>query len=102
MRRYLLTDEAKLDLADIKNYLVREAGSRIAKSVMSKIKETLEFLSRTPGAGHVREDLIGEALKFWTIYSYVIVYDHAKRPIEVMRVLHGKRDVSAILDTDSD
>jgi plasmid stabilization system protein ParE len=44
MRRYLLTDEAKQDLADIKRYLVREAGPRVAKSTLLKIKEAFVFL----------------------------------------------------------
>ena len=29
MKRHLLTDEAKQDLADIKRYLTREAGARV-------------------------------------------------------------------------
>lgn len=34
MKRYILAPEAKQDLADIKKYLTREAGARVAKSMM--------------------------------------------------------------------
>lgn len=102
MSRYLLTDEAKQDLADIRDYLIREAGPRIAKLTLAKIKDAIVFLSRTPGAGHVREDLTSDALKFWSVFSYLIVYDPAKRPIEVMRVIHGSREISALLERDED
>ena len=97
MKRNLLTDEAKEDLADIKSYLKREAGARIAKSTLDKIKDTLVFLSATPGAGHLREDLTDESVKFWPIFSYLIIYDPAKRPIEILRIIHGSREVSVIL-----
>lgn len=97
MKRYVLTDEAKKDLADIKAYLKSEAGARIAKSTLSKIKEALVFLGDTPGAGHLREDLTDEAVKFWAVFSYLIVYDSAKRPIEIIRIIHGRREISATL-----
>lgn len=49
--------------------------------------------------GHVREDLVevDSALRFWPVYSYVIVYRAETDPLEVVRVLHGARDVRAIL-----
>ena len=94
MKRYLLTDEAKTDLDDIKDYLKREAGPRIAKSTLDKIKEALVFLGRTPGAGHLREDLTDDAVKFWAVFSYLIVYDPATRPIEIIRIIHGSREIT--------
>ena len=57
-------------------------------------------LAETPGLGHVREDLaaIDPALRFWPVYSYLIVYRAETAPLEVVRVLHGARDVRRILD----
>ena len=75
MKRYILAPEAKQDLADIKRYLTREAGARVAKSTLKKIKDAIVFLGNNPGAGHLREDLTDDALKFWSVYSYLIIYD---------------------------
>jgi len=100
MKRYILAPEAKQDLADIKKYLTREAGARVAKSTMKRIKDAIVFLGDTPGAGHFREDLTDDALKFWSVYSYLIIYDPATRPIQITRVIHGSRQVSAILSQD--
>jgi plasmid stabilization system protein ParE len=97
MRRYLLTDEAQADLAEINDYLKREAGVHVAKSTLTKIKEAFLFLSRTPGAGHVREDLTSDPVRFWSVYSYLIVYDPAKRPIEILHIIHGNREIAAVL-----
>jgi antitoxin ParD1/3/4/toxin ParE1/3/4 len=57
----------------------------------------MEFLGNEPGAGHVREDLTSRPLKFWPVYSYLIVYDPGARPIQIVRVLHGMRAVEEIL-----
>ena len=49
-------------------------------------------------SGHVREDLTSRPLKFWPVYSYLIVYDPVTKPVQIMRVLHGMRDVEEILN----
>ena len=62
----------------------------------------MQFLASTPGAGHQREDLTDDAVLFWPVFSYLVVYDPSKRPIEIARVLHGKRDVATILHSDEE
>jgi plasmid stabilization system protein ParE len=47
--------------------------------------------------GHYRADLSEEPLCFWTVRSFLIIYRREKRPIEIARVIHGSRDVAAIL-----
>jgi plasmid stabilization system protein ParE len=64
MRRYIIAPKAAEDLKEIRAYLKREAGLRVAQSTLNKIKDTFLFLSRNPGAGHVREDLTDEPVKF--------------------------------------
>ncbi len=58
------------------------------------------FLGNTPGAGHLREDLTDEPVKFWSVFSYLIIYDPIAQPIEIARIVHGSREVSAILAHD--
>jgi antitoxin ParD1/3/4/toxin ParE1/3/4 len=48
-------------------------------------------------AGHQRQDLTPLPVKFWLVFSYLVVYDPAARPLAIVRVLHGRRDVEAIL-----
>jgi plasmid stabilization system protein ParE len=45
----------------------------------------------------VREDLTDRPLKFWSVYSYLVVYDPADSPLTIIAVLHGARDVAQIL-----
>ena len=97
MKRFVLTRPAERDLEQIKIFLVRKAGPVIARRVLKDIRDALEFLGNEPGAGHVREDLTNRPLKFWPVYSYLIVYDPVTKPVQIMRVLHGMRDVEEIL-----
>ena len=55
------------------------------------------LLGLEPGLGHVREDLTGRPLKFWPVYSYLVAYDPETKPIQIIRVLHGMRDIEDIL-----
>jgi toxin ParE1/3/4 len=52
---------------------------------------------RGPALGHAREDLTDRPLKFWSVYSYLVVYDPAGDPLTIVAVLHGARDVAQIL-----
>jgi len=46
-----------------------------------------------PHLGHVREDVTVTHLRFWSHYSYLIVYNPNSKPLEVVRILHGARDL---------
>ena len=57
----------------------------------------MEFLSGRPDAGHSRRDLTSEPVKFWQVFSYLIIYDPIARPIHILRILHTSRDIETIL-----
>lgn len=97
MKRFVLTRPAERDLDRIKSFLVERAGPIIARRVLKDIRSAMALIGREPEVGHVREDLSDLPVKFWPVYSYLIVYDPASRPVQVIRVLHGMRDVENIL-----
>jgi plasmid stabilization system protein ParE len=66
--------------------------------VLQQITIAFRLLASHPEAGHFRRDLTSLPVKFWSVFSYLIVYDPAAKPIAIVRVLHGRRDVQAILD----
>lgn len=97
MKSFVLTKTAERDLDQIKSYLVAKAGPRIARKVFREIQRDLRRIGEEPGSGHARQDLTNRPLKFWPIYSYLVVYDPATEPVQIIRVLHGMRDVEEIL-----
>ncbi len=75
MTRYILSPEAKEDLREIRGYLVSQGGSRLARYVLQEITAALRLLASHPEAGHFRRDLTPLPVKFWSVFSYLIVYD---------------------------
>lgn len=98
MARYILSPEAKEDLRDIRGYLVSQGGKRLARYVLHEITAAFRLLASHPEAGHLRQDLTPLPVKFWSVFSYLIAYDPAARPITIVRVFDGRRDVRNILN----
>ena len=72
--RFVLAPQAALDLVEIWRYIKEQTSLTIANRVESAIREKIEFLARTSSAGHSRKDLTDEDVKFFPVYSYLIVY----------------------------
>jgi plasmid stabilization system protein ParE len=88
--RFLVTETARRNLRSIERYLLLEAGSEVVREVRGRLFETFEKLAKRPGMGHRRADLTGDDVRFWSVYSYLIVY-RERDPIEILRVYHAKR-----------
>ena len=97
-RRYILAPQAARDLVEIWRYLRREAGRETADRVESVIRTKCVFLARFPDAGHSRHDLTSAHVRFFSVYSYLIVYRPETKPLQVVTILHASRDVAGILD----
>jgi len=98
MSRYVLTVEAQDDLRQIRDYVLDEGGFRAARYVVASLGAGFRALGRTPGQGHPRDDLAKrEELRFWAVFSYLIVYRVDKKPLSIVAILHGKRDVEQLL-----
>ena len=95
--RYVLAPEAALDLVQIWRHLKEQSSIAIADRVEKAIREKIVFLAGKPGAGHRRKNLTDEAVKFFPVYSYLIVYRPDTKPLQVVSILHGRRDVEQIL-----
>ena|SRR6266478_4743069 len=95
--RYVLAPEAAFDLVQIWRYIKKQSSVEIADHVESVIRDRIAFLAGSPGAGHWRKNLTDEAVKFFPIYSYLIVYQPHTKPLQVVSILHGRRDVEQIL-----
>jgi plasmid stabilization system protein ParE len=94
--RFVFTKQAETQFLEILDYLANESESAAVR-VRQEIYEALGKLAETPGIGHGREDLTNRPPKFWSVYSYLIVYDPESRPLTIVAVLHGARDVEQLL-----
>jgi toxin ParE1/3/4 len=96
--RFVLAPQAAEDLADIWRYIKGRSSSVMADHVESVILEKILFLAHVPEAGHHRRNLTSEEVKFFPVYSYLIVYRPTTTPLQVVAILHGRRDVEQILE----
>ncbi len=95
--RYVLAPEAASDLVEIWRCIKKQSSIETADRVESVIRERIVFLSKTPGAGHWRKNLTDEPVKFFPVYSYLIVYRPDTKPLQVVSILHGRRDLEQVL-----
>jgi len=99
MSVYALTPQAKADLFDIWRYIA-EDNEDAADLVEQAIYNACEFIAEAPRRGHSRPDLTNRSLRFWTLTrypNYTVVYRPDTVPIQVVAVLHGKRNIRHIL-----
>ena len=96
-RKLLKYPEAKRDLVEIADYIARDsidAAHRFLDAADSTFRDLLDF----PGMGPVRDvgnERLGE-LRSWAVRgfaNYLIFYRVTTEAIEIVRVLHGARDI---------
>ena len=65
---------------------------------IGKLFDAFDALARTPGMGHTREDLTSYPVLFWPVGAYLIIYRAERRPVEIVAVTQGSRDIPAFLN----
>jgi toxin ParE1/3/4 len=64
-----------------------------AEELLDRFETILEMLVRNPHAGRPRPDL-GHNLRSFAVESYIIFYISHSGGIDVVRVMHGRQDIS--------
>ncbi|MCC6538947.1 MAG: type II toxin-antitoxin system RelE/ParE family toxin [Bryobacterales bacterium] len=93
---FVLTPRAVQDLEDIWDYIAAD-NSEAADRVLTALEKAISRIVKTPGLGHLREDLADRQHRFLPVHSYLIVYRSDTKPLQVIRVLSAARDVQGIL-----
>ena len=99
MGQYQLTPDAVDDLDEIWRFIA-EGNEQAADRVENEILAACAWLADGPGRGHRRTDITGLPVRFWSLvrYSnYTIVYGPETKPLQIIRILHAKRDLKGLL-----
>ena len=97
-----LAPEAEADLADLWAYLTQSASLATADRVLLEIQQGCQRLVELPGMGrrrHFRSPELAE-VRSWVIHRHVLFYRPTSHGIEVLRVIHGSRDLNALLGSE--
>ena len=96
MSGYVLGRDAEGDLHSLLDFVAAESVE-MAYRLIKRLFEAFEALARNPGMGHTREDLTTLPVLFWPVANYLVIYRVKKPLIQIVAVVHGKRDIPAFL-----
>jgi plasmid stabilization system protein ParE len=97
MSGYIFSNEAEADFDSILEYIAADSVQS-ALDVHARFLEVFQLLAENPEAGHYREDLTSRAVRFFPVYSYMVVYISGSRPVEIARILGTAQDLESILE----
>ena len=96
MSGYVLGVDADRDLDEIWEYIAQD-NIDAADRWITKLFDAFESLGKSPGIGHSRTDLTTYPVLFWPVGAYLIIYRAQRRPIEIVAVTQGSRDIPTFL-----
>jgi toxin ParE1/3/4 len=102
-RRVIRRPAAKRDLIEHFVFLGEEAGLGAGERFMEAVKRSFERLRRTPAIGSPCEFLnpVWAELRRWPsigFSDYPVFYRYRASDVEIVRVLHGSRDIAAMFE----
>jgi plasmid stabilization system protein ParE len=93
---FVITPQARRDLKEILLDIAEDSVDT-AERLRAEFYAALRKLARSPGIGHFHDELMSRKYRFWNFYSYAIVYAWETKPIRIITVVHGSRDLVAYI-----
>ena len=89
------TAQAEEDLIEIWTYIAQD-NPHAADRVLDEIEERFLSLADNPLMGRLRPDIASE-LRYFVSGKYLILYRVVQGGIQIVRVVHGARDLANLL-----
>jgi toxin ParE1/3/4 len=96
MSEFNLSDLARTDLAEISDYVARDKPTA-ARRLLTRFFERFRLLADFPELGEKRDDLRPN-LRSFSVGSYVIFYFPGASGVQILRVVHGAHNITALFD----
>jgi toxin ParE1/3/4 len=90
---------ARRDLVEIWTYYAELASAEVAERSMRDIDKAANRLVRHPMSGRPRLD-IAPSIRSILVRPYAVVYRLTRTEVEIVRVLHTRRDFAAVFAQD--
>jgi toxin ParE1/3/4 len=97
MRQIRITEPAQEDLEAIWQYVAQhqvEAANRLIEEIFKKFSTLRDH----PYIGRQRDDLLIN-LRSFVVRNYLLFYQPVEDGIEVLRVIHGSRDIEGLFES---
>jgi toxin ParE1/3/4 len=88
------TKPAKLDLKQIHDYIARDSKF-YAQKVSQEIVDKSEKLKDFPEIGRIVPEIGDPNIRELIIYSYRLIYEISPNEIQILTLIHGRRNFSS-------
>jgi plasmid stabilization system protein ParE len=89
---YVLSSDADFDLDDIWEFIAADQIDAADRWIMP-----LKPLRARPASATSARTLLPYPVLFWTVGAYLIIYRAERRPVEIVAVTQGSRNIPAFL-----
>jgi toxin ParE1/3/4 len=96
MGRLTITAHARTDLEEIHSHIAKD-NPEAARRFVQKLRDKARQLSETPGMGRSRAEDLRPGLFSFPVGDYILFYREQPGGIVLVRVIHGSRDLPALL-----
>lgn len=100
MARVTFSPKSRQDLIDIGDYIARDSRAN-ARRFVAKLMEQCQRIGNAP-MGYVGREDLAPGLRMASLGRYVIFFRVIDGAVRVERVLHGARNLPAVLARDSE
>ena len=91
--------QARRDLIDIWKYFAKAASPEIADGLLRDFKTAAARLENHPHLGRPRDE-VANGLRSLLLRSHLIIYRVTETQVDIARVLHERRDITAAFAED--
>ncbi len=95
MARYRLSVQARTDLREGLRYVAENSSIQNARRLRQRFQRRFPLLAAQPFVGRERPEL-GSDLRSFPVSSFVIIYRPTDDGVEIVRVVHARRDIQAL------
>jgi toxin ParE1/3/4 len=88
---------ARNDLKQIHDYIAKDSKYYARKVIQEVIAKT-ETLTELPEIGRIVPEISDQNIRELIVYSYRLIYEMSGAGVEILAIIHGRRDFNSIWD----
>jgi len=88
---------ARNDLKQIHDYIAKDS-KYYARKVIQEIITKTETLTELPEIGRIVPEISDQNIRELIVYSYRLIYEMSGAGVEILAIIHGRRDFNSIWD----
>ena len=88
---------AKNDLKQVHDYIAKDSkyyAQKVVQEIVAKTETLIDF----PEIGCVVAEISDQGIRELIVYSYRLVYEISKTEIDILAIIHGRRDFNSTWD----